>query len=88
MSGTTSRLHSSIIQNELAQEVKESGFKLRGIYAVEGPAGLLSRHELDERLGDEESKIHILPFIAAVEAEPSLLGVSSHMLAVATATSI
>jgi len=68
---------------ELEQELRESGFKLRGIYAVEGLAGMLTKNELDEWLRDNGTRRRVLRFMVAVETEPSLLGVSSHILAVA-----
>jgi ubiquinone/menaquinone biosynthesis C-methylase UbiE len=78
---TTSFFHHP---NELAQEIGESGFRLEGIYAVEGPAEILYRNRLSKILRQEEPRRRVLRLIAAVETEPSLLGVSSHMLAVAT----
>jgi SAM-dependent methyltransferase len=70
--------------NELRQEVKEARFTLKGIYAIEGPAELLYGDKLEEMLRDDETKSHVLRFLTEVETEPSLLGVSSHLLAVAT----
>jgi len=72
--------------HELAQEVEKSGYSLKGIYAVEGPAAILSRQDLDKRLGDEAARRRILRFLERVEQEPTLLGVSSHLLAVGTST--
>ena len=70
--------------HELAQEVKKSGYSLKGIYAVEGPAEILSGQDLNKRLGDETARRRILRFLETVEQEPSLLGLSSHLLAVGT----
>jgi SAM-dependent methyltransferase len=70
---------------ELRQELNESGFKLKGILALEGVAGLLHANELDKELKNEESRNRLLGFMSRVEEEPSLVGFSSHMLAVATA---
>ena len=53
--------------HELAQEVKKSGYNLKGIYAVEGPAEILSRQDLDKRLGDETARRRILRFLETVE---------------------
>jgi SAM-dependent methyltransferase len=75
---TTSYFHSP---DELAGEVKESGFVLEALLAAEGPAWLLS--ELDDWLSTDESVEVLLRAIRRIEAEPSLLGVSSHFLAVA-----
>ena len=70
--------------DELAKEIAASGFKLRGIYAVEGPAEVMREEELDRMLLGEESRNRTLRFISMVETEPTLLGISSHLLAVAT----
>jgi SAM-dependent methyltransferase len=80
---TTSFFHHP---NELAEEIAVSGFKLKGIYAVEGPAEIMKREELDKILQGEESRNRILHLTSMVETEPTLLGISSHLLAVATPT--
>jgi ubiquinone/menaquinone biosynthesis C-methylase UbiE len=80
---TTSYFHHP---DELAQEVAEAGFRLNGIYAVEGLAEILHGDDLDKRLRRAATREQILRFIAVVETEPSLLGVSSHLLAVAYAS--
>ena len=79
---TTSFFHRP---DELAEEVAASGFALRKIYAVEGPAVILRTRELNERLRNKVARRRLMSFIAAVETEPTLLGISSHILAVATA---
>jgi hypothetical protein len=67
--------------DELAEEVKRSGFALDALLAVEGPAWLPS--ELGTWLSTDENVEIMLRAIRRIEAEPSLLGVSSHLLAVA-----
>jgi SAM-dependent methyltransferase len=79
---TTSFFHRP---DELKREVEESGFRLDGIYAVEGPAEILFRERIDGMLRKGEARRRLLHLIEAVETEPSLLGVSSHVLAVAKA---
>ncbi len=63
--------------DELATELTEAGFALDGIYAIEGPAGLWS-----EAWADPARRPSMLAATRAVEQEPSLLGVSSHLMAV------
>lgn len=75
---TTAYFHRA---DELAAEVEESGFVLEAMLAVEGPAWLLT--QLDEWLSTEENVQVLLRAIRRIEAEPSLLGVSSHILIVA-----
>jgi hypothetical protein len=52
--------------------------------AIEGPAWLLAN--LDAQLADERTQAVLLKALAALEAEPTLLGVSAHLLAVARRT--
>ena len=65
---------------ELAQEVRDAGFGLDGVLAVEGPGALIP--DLDVWLGDEERRERLLALIERVEREPSLLGMSAHLMAV------
>jgi SAM-dependent methyltransferase len=69
------------LPGELADEVRRSGFALDALLAVEGPAGWLG--DLDWWLEDDDRREVLLATIRRVEAEPSLLGASSHLLAVA-----
>ncbi len=66
---------------ELAEEVKGSGFVLADLLAVEGPAWLLA--ELGNWLATDEDVEVLLRAIRRIEAEPSLLGASAHLVAVA-----
>jgi|SRR5579884_452966 len=65
----------------LAQEVRDVGLTLDGVLAVEGPGWLVP--DLDEWWRDDRRRERLLASIAAVEREPSLLGMSAHLLAVA-----
>lgn len=67
--------------DELTQEVTEAGLTLEGVLAIEGPGWLLP--DLDEWWRDIGRRERLLHLIAAVEREPSLLGMSGHLLAVA-----
>ncbi|HEU4629747.1 MAG TPA: hypothetical protein VFS08_08365 [Gemmatimonadaceae bacterium] len=66
---------------ELASECAAAGLAHEATLAVEGPGWLLA--ELDSRLGDDAHRSVLLAALAALEAEPTLLGVSAHLLAVA-----
>jgi ubiquinone/menaquinone biosynthesis C-methylase UbiE len=66
---------------ELAAECAEAGLAHEATLAVEGPAWLLP--DLESRLGDERRRAVLLAGLAAIEAEPGLIGVSAHLLAVA-----
>jgi ubiquinone/menaquinone biosynthesis C-methylase UbiE len=67
--------------DEIAPEIEESGLILEKLLPVEGLGGLLS--DLDEIWQDDKSRKRLLKFIGAVEDEPSLLGTSAHIIAIA-----
>ncbi|GAC1325574.1 MAG: class I SAM-dependent methyltransferase [Mycobacteriales bacterium] len=67
----------------LAAELRESGFVLEGILGVEGAAWLLP--DLPDQLADERRRRVLLDGLRRVEREPSLVGVSAHLLAVGRA---
>jgi SAM-dependent methyltransferase len=67
--------------NELASEIRQGGFDIDALLAVEGPAGWLSN--LDWWLAEESRRTALLTAIRRVESDPSLLGASPHLLAVA-----
>lgn len=64
--------------DELAAEVRDAGLELEELLAVEGPGWLF-----EDRWADPVQRAGILRAIRAVEREPSLLGQSSHLLAIA-----
>jgi SAM-dependent methyltransferase len=66
--------------DELADEVTRAGFELDAVLAVEGPAWLVP---LADWLGYPDATASLLRAIRRIEAEPSLLGVSAHLIAVA-----
>jgi hypothetical protein len=66
---------------ELAAEVTEAGLDLTALVAVEGPASLVD--DPDAWLDDPRRRDWLLRQLRRVEAEPSLLGASSHLMAVA-----
>ena len=66
---------------QLRDEVQEAGFALEALLAVEGPASALP--QVNEWLDDAERRELLLRAIRRVETEPSVLGASAHVLAVA-----
>lgn len=64
--------------DELAAEVREAGFGLEGIFGIEGPGGWIS-----DAWDDPRRRESLLFAARAVEKEPTLMGVSAHLLAVA-----
>ena len=65
---------------DLAAECAEAGLSHEATLAVEGAAWLLP--DLDARLADERRRAVLLAALAALETEPTLLGVSAHLLTV------
>ena len=74
---TTAYLHRP---EELAAECSEAGLAHVALLAVEGPAWLIP--DLEARLADAERRAVLLDALAAIEAEPTLLGASAHLLIV------
>lgn len=62
---------------ELAAEVKAAGFALAALLGIEGPGWMI-----DAAWTDPARRPTVLAAARAVEAEPTLLGLSAHLLAV------
>ena len=63
---------------DLRAELEQAGFGEVSVLGVEGPAWLLP--DFEERWKDEALRQDILDVARAVEAQPSMLGVSAHLL--------
>jgi hypothetical protein len=74
---TTAYFH---LPEELRDEVIEAGFKLGALVGIEGPAWVLP--DLDSWLEDPPRRSKFLDAIRRVETEPSLFGVTAHILVV------
>lgn len=66
--------------DELQREVWGAGFEPAGLYGLEGPAWLLQ--DFDRRWADPAARQALLATVRALETEPTLLGISAHLLAV------
>ena len=66
--------------DQLRDEVASAGFADVTLIGVEGIVGWLT--EIDDRLDDPAERDVTLAMLARVESEPTLLGVSSHLLAI------
>jgi SAM-dependent methyltransferase len=75
---TTAYLH---VPDELAQDIADAGLLLDGLLAVEGPGWLVP--DFEERWQNESRRQQLLDALGRVEREPSMLGVSAHLIAVA-----
>jgi SAM-dependent methyltransferase len=75
---TTSYFHRP---DDLRAEVVAARLHVEGVYGIEGPGWLFA--DIDDRLADPRRRADLLRIARALEAEPSLLGISPHVLAVA-----
>ena len=66
---------------EAAAELTAAGWTVEALIAIEGPAEFLP--DIDARLDDPARRDQLLRAIRRIEAEPSLLGATSHLLAIA-----
>jgi len=67
--------------DELRQEVADAGLVGVKLLAVEGPAWLLQ--DFETRWNDPGRRERLLDAVRRIESEPSLLGASAHLLAIA-----
>jgi ubiquinone/menaquinone biosynthesis C-methylase UbiE len=74
---TTAYLHRP---EEFADEVRAAGFQLDALLAIEGPGWLLQDFEM--QWSDATLREALLEVIRRTEAEPALLGASSHLMAI------
>ena len=66
---------------ELGAEVSNAGLIVDGVYGLEGPGWILP--DVSDRLADPRSRADLLRIARLLESEPSMLGVSAHLLVVA-----
>lgn len=69
--------------DELTAELARAGFEVRQLYGVEGPARMLS--DFDARWGDPRRRADMIWMAELLECEPSLIGLSPHLLAIGVA---
>jgi ubiquinone/menaquinone biosynthesis C-methylase UbiE len=69
---------------DLETEIREAGFGEVHILAVEGPAWCTKL--FGEAWDNPEQRKDLLKFLSVIEREPSILGASAHMIAVARRT--
>lgn len=67
--------------DELRSEVEEAGLTTEHLLAVEGPAWLLA--DFERHWDDPGRRERLLGVVRRLEAEPTVLGASAHILAVA-----
>ena len=75
---TTAYLHRP---EEIRPEIEEAGLLFETLIAVEGP-GWMS-HDLDPWLDDDVARDRLLHVLRRLETEPTLIGMSAHILSIA-----
>lgn len=65
---------------ELSRELLTAGFRVVGVVAIEGPGWLA--HDFDRLWNDPAQRERLLGAVRKVEREPSILGASSHIMAI------
>lgn len=65
---------------DLRREVSVAGFHVEGLYGVEGPGWILP--DITERCSDPSRCDMLLRAARALESDPSVIGVSAHLLVV------
>jgi ubiquinone/menaquinone biosynthesis C-methylase UbiE len=66
--------------DELREELIAAGLAVDGIVGIEGPGWLLP--DIPERMADARQRSDLLSVAQLLESEPSILGVSAHLLAI------
>lgn len=80
---TTAKFHDP---EELAKEVSAAGFEGTRVLGIEGPGWLFA--DFDERWEHPRQREDMLNVARAFESEPSVQGVSAHLMAVARRSSL
>lgn len=75
---TTAFLH---LPEEFKSEIEAVGFDLEGLFGIQGPAWLLQN--LEEQWADPNCRERLLNIARSLEGEPSIIGVSTHIMAIA-----
>lgn len=78
---TTAYLHRP---EELKSEIEAVEFNLEGLFGVQGPAWLLQN--LEEQWDHPNYRERLLNIARSLESEPSVIGVSAHIMAIARKT--
>jgi hypothetical protein len=76
---TTAYLHRP---EELAAEAREAGLMSVQVFGIEGPGGFLQ--DFDAHWADAAGRESLLWAARVMEQEPSIVGLSAHLLAVGT----
>jgi len=66
---------------EIATEIEDAGLRFDRLLAVEGPGWM--NQALDSWLDDDAARDRLLDVLRRLEAEPALIGMSAHLIALA-----
>ena len=67
--------------DDLAKEIEAAGLTLKGVYGIEGPGWILP--DIAERMADPQRREALLSVARMLETESTVVGTSSHLLAIA-----
>jgi hypothetical protein len=73
---TTAKFHRP---DELKSEILNAGFQGVEVFGIEGPAWILP--DFEERWRDPRRKLDLMTLAQRLQSEPSVQGVSAHLLA-------
>jgi 2-polyprenyl-3-methyl-5-hydroxy-6-metoxy-1,4-benzoquinol methylase len=76
---TTSYLHHS---DEIEDEIKYAHGKVKKIYAIEGISNIIN--DIQNRIEDDKYLTYLLKKIEETEEDKSIIGISSHIMAIAS----
>ena len=66
--------------NELMEEVQSAGFSITALNGIEGPFWILQNFQ--DYWSTESGQEQVLKYLRVIESDPTLIGVSAHVLAV------
>jgi ubiquinone/menaquinone biosynthesis C-methylase UbiE len=73
------------LPDQLRHEIEDTGFAVSGMYGIEGPGWIV--HNFDEWWANPAHREALMKVARSVETEPSIIGVSAHIMVVASKSS-
>ncbi|HWC75055.1 MAG TPA: class I SAM-dependent methyltransferase [Gemmatimonadales bacterium] len=67
--------------SDAVEEVRRAGFQQPQIFGIEGPGWLLQ--DVEQRMSNPQRRADLLMVARVMESEPSLIGISAHLLVIA-----
>lgn len=67
---------------DLAKELEDAGFDDVRVFGVEGPGWIVA--DFDDKWADPQQRADLMALARALESEPAIIGVSAHLLGIAS----